>query len=322
MFTSQTLISIQNEESFSKLALELFDFHIVNNEIYKKYCELLKINKAMIKNIEDIPFLPIQFFKSHKIYTANKDPEIAYASSGTTGSSQSKHFVADKTTDYLVLAENWFEHFFPKYKDHIIIGLLPSYLERKGSSLIDMVAYFINQSHFSESCFSLEANQNIRELLESHQPKIIFGVTYALLNLAEKGIKCKNTKVIETGGMKGMRKEIVREELHHKLKNGLGTNSIYSEYGMTELLSQAYSTPDNSSFTPPAWMKVFVRPTTDPLSSQRTGKGGLNIIDLANKNSCPFIATEDLGEVFENGNFNVSGRLDHSQTRGCNLLVT
>ena len=321
MFSTERLRNINTQKDFESLALELFQFHFENNALYKTYCEYIKRSPKSVKQITDIPFLPIQFFKSHQIYLGNTVPECVYSSSGTTGNSTSKHYVRSKKEDYLDLADTWFKKFFPNYPSAIIIGLLPNYLEREGSSLIDMVRHFIEQSQ-PESKFSLELDTDLEHLLtEDDRPKILFGVTFALVQLAEKGLNLRNTSIIETGGMKGMRKEIIRPELHQLLSKGLNTEKIYSEYGMTELLSQGYWTPEKKAFEAPPWMKVLVRNTTDPLSTKKEGKGGINVIDLANQYSCPFIATEDIGAVYSDGCFDIMGRLDHSQTRGCNLLV-
>jgi phenylacetate-coenzyme A ligase PaaK-like adenylate-forming protein len=321
MFTSDQLLNITSEKAFEQMAFALFNLHFKQNAIYRTYCDHLGIKPNEISQLKDIPFLPIQFFKGNTIYISNERPEVTYTSSGTTGNETSKHLVRRKIEDYLFLAETWFKNFFPNYEEAIVIGLLPNYLERKGSSLIDMVQYFIEKAQ-PESRFSLEMDDKLKDILiHDERPKILFGVTFALVQLAEKGIELKNTSIIETGGMKGMRKEIIRPELHTILENGLNTKSIYSEYGMTELLSQGYWIPEKKAFQIPPWMKIFSRNTTDPLETNLKGKGGINVIDLANQYSCPFIATEDIGTVHPNGTFDIAGRLDHTQTRGCNLLV-
>lgn len=313
------IFEIESDSDFLNLSLEVFNYQFQYCSTYRKYCDLINVKPENIKQLEDIPFLPIQFFKSKKLKSGDFKEEIIFTSSGTTGSQTSKHFVKD-----LALYEksflSAFNSFYPDWENQCIIGLLPSYLERTGSSLIYMVDHLINVSSDKESKFQLDLKNDFVDFLENDpRPKIMFGVTFALLDLAEKGIKLNNTTIIETGGMKGKRKEITREELHQILNDSLLPKAIHSEYGMTELLSQGYL--QNNSFSVPKWMKALVRPTTDPLQSLNQGKGALNIIDLANIHSCSFIATDDLGTVNSDGTFTVSGRIDHSQIRGCNLLV-
>lgn len=313
------IFEIQSDSEFLDLSLEAFNHQYNNCDVYKTYCDLIRIKPNEINCLEDIPFIPIQFFKSHHVKSGSFQEEIIFTSSGTTGSKTSQHLIKDLNI-YTKSFLDAFDQFYPNWKSHCIIGLLPSYLEREGSSLIYMVDHLIANSDDSASKFQLELNDEFINFLENDpRPKIMFGVTFALLDLAEKGIQLNNTVIIETGGMKGKRKEITRDELHEILRNSLSPKAINSEYGMTELLSQAYLQKD--SFDTPAWMKTMVRPTTDPLLTKVAGKGVLNIIDLANIHSCSFIATDDLGEVFKNGSFVVKGRIDHSQVRGCNLMV-
>lgn len=312
------IFDIQNEKSFEECALQVFKLQYDSNLVYKQYCDLINIKATEVTNLIEIPFLPIQFFKSQLIKTGQFQEEITFTSSGTTGTNTSKHFVKDikvYETSFLTA----FEIAYPNWKQSTIIGLLPSYLERSGSSLIYMVDYLIKHSHSKKSTFQLELTEDFTHYLQNDpSPKIMFGVTFALLEIADKGIKPLNTTIIETGGMKGRGKELTREELHAVINSKIQPDQLHSEYGMTELLSQGYLKDDY--FISPPWMKCFVRDTTDPLSTKTEGKGALNIIDLANLHSCSFIATEDLGEVKKEG-FKVSGRIDHSQIRGCNLLV-
>ena len=315
----QSIFQITNKHYFNALALAIFKHQFEQNKTYQEYCKLLKKNPENVNSILEIPFLPIQFFKSHSIICGDKKSEIVFSSSGTTGIETSKHLVSDLSI-YKQSFLTAFDHFYPNWKNSAIIGLLPSYLERKGSSLIYMVNELILKSSHTKSGFHLTLDQEMLDFMQNNDsPKILIGVTFALLDLADQKISLKNTTVIETGGMKGKRKEIIREELHEILKKGLNQNTIHSEYGMTELLSQAYYQGKN--FICPTWMKVLIRETTDPLSTFLTGKGALNVIDLANIHSCSFIATDDLGEVFSDGEFSVLGRLDHSQIRGCNLMT-
>ncbi len=277
-----------------------------------------------VKKIENIPFLPIQFFKSHRVISKSVSETITFASSGTTGNLTSKHYVSD-----LKLYENSFlkafELIYGKPSQYAILALLPSYLERGGSSLVYMAASLIETSDIEHSGFYLNDTKALIEkliLLESiNQKTILLGVSYALLDLIEEqNFKLKNTIIMETGGMKGKRKELVKDELHSILQNGFGVDRIHSEYGMTELLSQAYSKGQGVFHTPP-WMKILTRDTEDALSFVKGKTGGINVIDLANLYSCSFIATQDLGRIREDGSFEVLGRFDASDIRGCNLMV-
>jgi len=309
-----------SNDEFEKIALSLFDLHYQQNEIYRKYCDLIRVNPKKIESLNDIPFLPIQFFKSHQVALKNFQPQITFTSSGTSGPNTSQHLVPFVSM-YEKSFTQAFTHFFPKHTQQVIIGLLPSYMERKGSSLIYMVEHLIQQNTTHKCIMEINLSPSTLQILQDPAiPKILIGVTYALLNLAEKNIHLRNTKVIETGGMKGMRKEIVREELHEILQKGLGVKKIYSEYGMTELLSQAYLL-NHDYFESLSWLRFRVRNINDPLTHFAQGKGALNIIDLANLYSCPFIATDDLAEVVSPNQVKILGRMDHSQTRGCNLLL-
>jgi phenylacetate-coenzyme A ligase PaaK-like adenylate-forming protein len=315
---SRKIFDIQSEIEFENIALHIFKFQYHHCAVYKKFCDLLKVSVDKICKIEDIPFLPIQFFKTHQIKSAEFLEEKIFTSSGTTGILTSKHFIKELNL-YETSFLKTFESFYPDWEKSTIVGLLPSYLERSGSSLIYMVNYFIKHSKSDRSKFQLELTPEFLDFLVfDESPKIMFGVTFALLDLAKKGIKPRNTIIIETGGMKGRGKEITRQQLHETLKYSLSLKEIHSEYGMTELMSQSYLQEDY--FSSPIWKKALVRETTDPLHVKTEGKGALNFIDLANIHSCSFIATDDLGIVF-NGKFQVVGRIDHSETRGCNLLI-
>ncbi|AJR02627.1 LuxE/PaaK family acyltransferase [Siansivirga zeaxanthinifaciens] len=325
MIDSQALFNIKTETEFENLALQVFKFQFNNNRIYRSFCDLLYIHTSDVKTLNDIPFLPIQFFKTHEILSSDDTIKATFTSSGTTGTATSKHLVTDLSI-YKESFTRGFELFYGPVEDFVILALLPSYLEREGSSLIYMVDAMIKTSKHKESGFYLNNISELKEALirlDSEGKKVLLiGVSFALLDLVETyNFQLKNTIIMETGGMKGRRKELIREELHAQLKVGFGVNTIHSEYGMTELLSQAYS-QGNGIFKCPDWMRVLVRDTEDALSILPENKvGGLNIIDLANINSCAFIATQDLGSVNKNGCFEVIGRFDNSDIRGCNLMV-
>lgn len=325
MISTHDIFTISNQKQFDKMALKVFRFQYENNLVYREFCDFLKTDVQKVKTIQQIPFLPIQFFKSHSVVSNSKPIQTIFTSSGTTGMVMSKHLV----TDVSIYEESYrkgFSQFYGNIEDYVVLALLPSYLEREGSSLIHMVDDLIQLSNHPESGFYLhnydELIEKIIQLDQSGQNVILIGVTYALLDLIEKhSFQLENTIIMETGGMKGKRKEMIREELHQQLCNGFGVKSIHSEYGMTELLSQAYSLGDGI-FECPSWMQISIRDTEDALSYVREGKtGGINVIDLANINSCSFIATQDLGKKYSNGSFEVLGRFDHSDIRGCNLMV-
>lgn len=314
-----------DERSFEQLALEVFQYQAQHNEVYRRYIELLKIDYSSISKIDEIPFLPISLFKTHTVYAGVGAPEATFSSSGTTGVETSKHNVA-KLSVYETSFLNGFKLFYGNPKDYCILALLPSYLERQGSSLVYMVQRLIEESgHKSSGFFLNNHDELVRILLEQekiNQPTVVVGVTFALLDLANRfTLNLSNTVVMETGGMKGRGKELVRSDMHDILKKSLGIKSVHSEYGMTELLSQAYSKGDGIFETPP-WMKVLTRDPYDPFSLMSFGQSGaINVIDLANIYSCSFIQTDDLGMVYPNGTFAILGRMDGSQIRGCNLLV-
>ncbi len=318
------LISI-NETNFNARAIELFHWQFEHVLMYRHFVNAQKIDISKVRHIESIPFLPVQIFKTTDVIVEGKLPEITFFSSGTRGMT-SKHLVADVKI-YRESFFQSFELFYGKPEKYCILALLPSYLEREGSSLIYMMQALISQSNHPESGFFLNQYDTLNKLISDNEFRgektILFGVSYALLDFAAKwtGPPLKNTIIIETGGMKGKRRELLREELHQILKNIFCVDAIHSEYGMTELLSQAYSV-SNGLFQTPPWMKVLVRDVYDPKDiHSRNKQGAINIIDLANQYSCAFIATDDLGSVNEYGNFTIAGRADNSDVRGCNLMV-
>lgn len=325
MIPSVDIFSISNQKQFEKIALKVFRYQYENNSVYKEFCDYLKTDVQKVKSLSQIPFLPIQFFKSHKIVSNQNPIQKVFTSSGTTGLQTSSHFV----TDISLYEESYlkgFSQFYGNIENYVVLALLPSYLERDGSSLIYMVEDLIQKTQNSESGFYLNHHEELIEKLirldNSGQNILLIGVTYALLDLIEfHSFQLKNTIVMETGGMKGRRKEMIREELHQLLCGGFGVSSIHSEYGMTELLSQAYSL-GNGIFECPAWMQILIRDTEDALSYANDRKmGGINVIDFANLHSCSFIATQDLGKKNPNNSFEVLGRFDNSDIRGCNLMV-
>jgi len=312
------------KEGFEALALEIFCFQYENNLIYKAYVDVLLPDITAIDSINKIPFLPVRFFKSLKVATTDFEPQTIFESSGTTGSVNSKHFVKDLSL-YEESFMKGFELFYSSIKDYCIVGLLPSYLERDNSSLVYMVNKLIEQSGHTQSGFYLDEYEklaSVLSVLEKQQQKtLLIGVTFALLDFAEQfPMSFQYTTILETGGMKGRRKEMIREELHAVLQNAFKVSSIHSEYGMTELLSQAYSKGDGLFNTPP-WMKILVRDEEDPLLVKKTGSGIINIIDLANIYACSFIATDDAGKIYDENSFEVLGRVDGSDMRGCSLLA-
>ncbi|PNQ75084.1 acyl transferase [Hanstruepera neustonica] len=325
MIDPKAIFNITSEEAFETLALKIFEYQFENNIVYRSFCDLLYKHPSEVNAVNDIPFLPIEFFKTKQIISSHKPIEKIFTSSGTTGSITSKHCITD-----LPLYENsfneGFKQFYGQIEDYTILALLPSYLEREGSSLVYMVDYLIKASNNNHSGFYLNDYDQLKTKLmaldSSGKKTILIGVSYALLDLVENyPFDLKNTIIMETGGMKGRRKELVRDELHTILKSGFGVDSIHSEYGMTELLSQAYS-KGNGIFECPPWMKVLIRDPEDALSIQKINKtGGINVIDLANINSCSFIATQDLGSLNQNGSFEIIGRFDNSDIRGCNLMA-
>jgi phenylacetate-coenzyme A ligase PaaK-like adenylate-forming protein len=321
----EAIFQISSKKEFHNLALKTFRFQYENNAVYHNFCNLLKKNTSQVKRLEDIPFLPIQFFKSHDVLSSQESIQNIFTSSGTTGPQTSKHLVTDIRW-YENSFQNAFKIFYGNIEDYVVLALLPSYLEREGSSLIYMVQDLIVRSKQLESGFYLHDSQKLitqlKDLEKQGKQVLLIGVTYALLDLIEiEKLSLKNTIIMETGGMKGRRKEMIREELHKTLCDGFGVHMIHSEYGMTELLSQAYSL-GNGIFECPPWMDIIIRDTEDALDFLPYGRtGGVNVIDLANQNSCAFIATQDLGKKYENQTFEILGRFDHSDIRGCNLMV-
>jgi len=320
------IFNIHSEEEFRELALEVFYFQAEHNPVYKKYIELLGASINEVNSIEQVPFLPIEFFKSHKVTSSDEKAKAVFTSSGTTGNLTSRHYVPDLKI-YEDSFTKGFEAFYGPVQDYCILALLPSYLEREGSSLIYMMEKLIKDSEHPKSGFYLNNHEeliaNLEELKVENQKVLLLGVSFALLELAENyQLDLGDVVVMETGGMKGRRKEMTREELHGIFTSRLGVDKIHSEYGMTELLSQGYSKGD-SLFKTPAWMKILIRDAYDPFSYEKDGRsGGVNVIDLANLYSCAFIETQDLGRIHADGSFEILGRFDNSDIRGCNLLVS
>ena len=320
---AEEIFNIHSEQEFVKTCLQIYELQMDNNPIYSAYSQII-LKGEIPKKLEEIPFLPIEFFKTEQIICKGEKIEEIFLSSGTTGN-QSKHLVSDLSI-YENSFRNAFQLFYGDITDYCVLSLLPNYREREGSSLIYMVDDLIKRSNHPKSGFYLsnykELSATILELEKKGEKTLLIGVSYALLDLAKNyPIKLKNTILMETGGTKGKRKELLKEELHKILKEAFSLENIHSEYGMTELLSQSYS-KGNNIFKSPPWKKVLIRDVNDPLSILGNNRsGGINIIDLANMYSCPFIATQDLGKLHEDGSFSVLGRFDNSDVRGCNLLV-
>ena len=316
---------ISNSTEFSSHALALFEHQFEHNEIYRSYCDLINTNPCDVKKTDEIPFLPIQFFKSHIVTSTSTKPKTYFESSGTTGQIRSRHYVSDLSL-YQKSFEKCFELFYGQIEDYVLLALLPSYLERENSSLVYMVNKLIKKTKNPLSGFYLDEWDQLKNTIEKleskNQKTILLGVSFALIKAIKKyEWDLNNTIIMETGGMKGNRKEWIRFALHSHLKEGFGVKSVHAEYGMTELLSQAYSSV-NGIFYPPPWMKGSTRAPEDPFEIQGIGKtGGLNFIDLANIDSCAFIATQDLGLCHSDGGFEVLGRFDQAEIRGCNLMV-
>ncbi len=318
-------------ENFNELALDLFRYQHQNNTLYRQYCDALKVEANKIRLVEKIPFLPISFFKSHAVKTTEFETDTIFESSGTTSNVSSKHYIKDISL-YRESFMACFEKFYglPKYK--CILGLLPSYLERKNSSLVMMTEALIKESNNELSGFYLDDHEKLHRTIIHNEllkiPTMLIGVTYALLDFAEKyKMQLRHTIVMETGGMKGRRDEMIRQGVHKQLQDKLGVSLVHSEYGMTELLSQAYSKGDGI-FHCPSWMKVLIREEDDPLhvktgahAIEKPVTGVINIIDLGNIYSCSFIATDDVGRLHVNESFEVLGRLDSADVRGCSLLT-
>ena len=324
----ETRIFAANDENFNALALEIFRFQYQNNSVYQSYCDAIRVKPADINTITKIPFLPISFFKTHRVTSTEFVPEVIFESSGTTQTINSKHLV--KQLDlYQSSFNKTFELFYGSPKDWCILALLPSYLERKNSSLVLMAEELIKSSKHSKSGFYLNEFDQLKEVLhqleQAKQKTLLIGVTFALLDFTVAfPMQLQHTTIMETGGMKGRREEMTRQEVHAVLSEAFKTSAIHSEYGMTELLSQAYS-KGNGIFNCPSWMKVLVREEDDPFeitaATEKTVTGAINVIDLANIYSCSFIATEDAGRLYNDGNFEVLGRLDNTDIRGCSLMA-
>lgn len=323
---SADFLYINSEDAFNEHALALFNIHYANNNVYRRYIDFLNPSfiASDIKHYSQIPYLPIELFKTQEVILQGYTPIDYFSSSGTTNSEKSTHHIVDFSP-----YENSFTHCFTKFwgniEDYCILALLPNYMEQKHSSLIYMVQSLMEQSKHLDNGFYLnnhrELIEKLRTLENRKQKTILFGVSYALLDLTKSfPFSLKYTSVLETGGMKGRRKEMIREELHTHLCKGFDCTRIYSEYGMAELFSQAYL--QEEGFVCPSWMKILIRNMHDPLAIEKTGKsGGINVIDLANIYSCPFIATQDIGKLHVDGSFEVLGRFDQSDVRGCNLLI-
>ncbi|KPH12676.1 acyltransferase [Chryseobacterium sp. ERMR1:04] len=326
----ENIFSIQSEQDFLDAALKTFRYQYENIEIYRKFVDYLKINPDEVSELTKIPFLPIEMFKNHQIVDKNGSADLYFQSSGTTQMNLSKHFIADENI-YQESIYKSFEQFIGKPEDFIFLGLLPSYLEKQNSSLIYMVDYLMKKSAKPENGYFLYNHSDLFELLNTLKDKkvILFGVSFALLDFldycdsnAQTFAFSDTLTIIETGGMKGRKEEMTKDELLTILQEGFKTDKIYSEYSMTELLSQAYSLGENV-YQCPNWMRILVRNAEDPFNYEKEGRtGAINIIDLANIHSCAFIATQDLGKTLPEGKFQVLGRIDHSDIRGCSLLVS
>ncbi len=321
----ERIFSLDHPGDFDSAALDVFRHQYFHNQVYRSFCDALNKSPENVGAVSQIPFLPVSFFQQQRVVAFN-DPEAhVFTSSGTTGSTPSRHYVYDPGV-YETSFVRGFRRFYGEPTDYCILALLPGYLERSGSSLVYMADHLIGLSQHPHSGFYLHDLALLAEKLswlhQKGQRTLLLGVTFALLDLAEKfPVSIPNAIIMETGGMKGRRRELVREELHSILQNAFGVESIHSEYGMTELFSQAYS-KGKGLFECPPWMKVLIRDTNDPLSLLPPGRsGGINIIDLANIHTCSFLATQDLGRIHPSGQFEVLGRFDHSDVRGCNLMV-
>jgi phenylacetate-coenzyme A ligase PaaK-like adenylate-forming protein len=323
----QKVFSLFNEEAFTSIALELYQFQYLHNQVYQSYCNLTGRTPDKIAQWEKIPFLPISFFKTHKVVATGFEPDVIFTSSGTTGVQASRHYVKDLNL-YKESFYRCFEQFYGPAQDYCILGLLPSYLERSHSSLVFMVEELIRKSLHPLSGFYLydfeKLAHTLQQLENAGQKTLLFGVTFGLLDFsANYPQQLRWTTVLETGGMKGRKKEMTRMELYELLKRELGIAQVYSEYGMTELLSQAYGV--DGIYRTPSWMRILLRDETDPFSiltlKDHLITGAINVIDLANIYSCSFIATDDLGRLHPNGSFEVLGRMDHSDVRGCSQMV-
>ncbi len=321
----QRVFSVSGSQNFENLALDIFHFQYKNCAVYQKFCKALDVDVDAIQVLNKIPFLPVELFKKHQVISVRGDPEIVFSSSGTTGSIPSKHYVYDLGLYEKSFLKS-FRLFYGDPSDYCMLALLPAYLEREGSSLVYMADQLIKASGHPLGGFHLNdlsvLNDKLRKLMDEGQKMLLIGVSFALLDLAEQfPMPLRNTIIMETGGMKGRRREMIRKELHQALCQAFDQMNIHSEYGMTELLSQAYSKGEGFFESPP-WMRVLIRDSNDPLTHLEAGcAGGINIVDFANLYSCSFIATQDLGRLNHDGSFEVLGRFDNSDVRGCNLMI-
>jgi hypothetical protein len=320
--TIERIINSGVSRTDDETILDCFKFQFAHCPVYRQYVELLG---ATISSVEDIPFLPVRFFKTKKVYASSREPEAIFTSSGTSGTEVSRHFVADAGV-YKLSYTAGFRYFFGEVSRYAVLALLPSYLEREGSSLITMVRGLIEDSGNPLSGFFLNNHSELYRILQTlkrrRQPTLLIGVSFALLDFVERFAidGFPELMVMETGGMKGRRDEITRDELHSLICAGFGVDRVYSEYGMTELLSQAYSKGKGIYQTPP-WMRIVIRDPKDPFRQVlNETTGGVNVIDLANRYSCSFIETQDLGILHSDGSFEITGRFDESDIRGCNLM--
>ena len=316
----ERIFSITTQEQFQSVAMDVFHFQAEHCAVYAQYLRLIGVEPASVTRIEDIPMLPIELFKSHDIYSAATPPQVVFTSSATTGMSVSRHMVADLAIYERDFTQS-FRLFYGDIEQWSVYGLLPNYLERTGSSLVYMVDRLIRKAG-GGGFYLHDYEKLIADMEADNRPKILIGVTYALLDLAEQyAPKLNNTVVMETGGMKGRRKEMSKEELHTVLCSAFGVERIHSEYGMAELMSQGYSTGEGLFASPP-WMRVLVRDINDPFTHLEAGRrGAIDIIDLGNLYSCSFIATQDVGVAYADNSFRIEGRVTDADIRGCNLLV-
>ncbi len=318
----EKLIPKINDKNFASCAMDLFQYQAQNNLLYSQYLKNLGVKPNEVKTMDRIPFLPIEFFKTSDIKTGYWEEQKEFLSSGTTGAERSSHLVRD-ISFYEQLSVRGFEHFYGELKDFVVLALLPSYQAQKNSSLIAMVNHFISLTKSSTSGYVTAGNikENLKKACSEEKRILIIGASYALLDVSNLDFNCDQLMVMETGGMKGRRKELTRDELHFILRNKFKVDTIHSEYGMTELLSQAYA-KSNGEFSCPPWMSVFIRDLNDPFEWVKPGNtGGLNLIDLANIHTCAFIETKDIGQLKNDRCFKVLGRFDNSDLRGCNLLM-
>jgi hypothetical protein len=324
-FQPEQLLSADIADHFEAAALEVYAWQYAANPVYREFSSHLGRSPESVRSLEDIPFLPVEFFKGFSLVSGGRPPLFAFESSGTTGQATSRHYVTDPDWYERSFREG-FRHFYGDIREYRIFALLPSYVERGNSSLVYMVSRLIEDSGDERSGFYLNQHElllkNLAESRRSGKKCLLLGVSFALLDLAEQFPgPLEEVIVMETGGMKGRREELTREDLHARLCKAFRIDNIHSEYGMTELFSQAYSKGKGLFHSPP-WMKILIRDPNDPLGYLEEGRsGGVNIIDLANINSCAFLATQDLGRLRPGGGFEINGRFDNSDVRGCNLMV-